>query len=201
MQLFFDFLPLLAFFAAYKLGGMYAATGALMVAMVLLCGLTWLRQRKVGNMMLISTVLALVLGGITLLVRDKAFIQWKLTILDWLFAAGFLLAPRFLGGQTIVQKMMGAQLTLPEHQWRTLNWMWIGFFILVGALNVYVMRNFDEATWVNFKMFGTTGLTLAFVVVQGIWLAGKLPKDAADKSADAATARRDADQPPTDPHN
>jgi intracellular septation protein len=177
MQLFLDFLPVLAFFVAYKLGGIYTATATLMVAMVLLCLVSWLRTGKVSNMMLLSAVLAVGLGAATLLLRDSAFVKWKLTVLDWLFAVGFWLAPRLMGGQTVVQKMLGEQVTLESAQWRHLNWMWIGFFAFVGALNVYVLKHFDEATWVNFKLFGTLGLTLVFVVVQGIWLAGKMPKD------------------------
>ena len=174
MQLLLDFLPVAAFFIAYKVGDIYTATATLMVAMPLLCGLTWLRTGKVGNMLLISTVLALGLGAATLLLRDGDFVKWKLTVMDWLFALGFMLAPRFMGGQTVVQKMMGEQIKLAPAQWHRLNWMWIGFFIFVGALNVYVMRHFDEATWFNFKMFGTLGLTLVFVVLQGLWLSRKL---------------------------
>jgi intracellular septation protein len=177
MQLLLDFLPIIAFFVAYKLGDIYVATAVLMIAMVLLCGVSWLRTRKVSNMMLISTALALVFGTLTLLLRDNRFVQWKLTIVEWLFAIGFLLAPRFLQGQTVVQKMMGEQVKLEASQWRSLNWMWICFFLLVGGLNLYVMYQFDEATWVNFKMYGTLGMTLAFVILQGVWLAGKLPKE------------------------
>lgn len=176
MQMLFDFLPVLAFFVAYKLGGIYVATAVIMAAMVLQAAVQWFRQGKVSTMLLLSTALVLVFGSVTLLVHDKAFIQWKLTVLDWLFALGFLLAPYF-GGQTLVQRLMGSQLSLPERHWRTLNWMWIVFFTAMGALNVYVIYHYDEATWVNFKLFGTTGLTVVFVVIQGIWLAGKLPKD------------------------
>lgn len=183
MQLLLDFLPVLAFFIAYKLGGIYVATATLMIAMVVLCLVAWLRTGKVSNMILLSTILALGLGAATLLLRDSTFVKWKLTALDWLFALGFWLAPRFLNGQTVVQKMMGEQLHLEPAQWRQLNWMWIGFFAFVGTLNVYVLRHFDEATWVNFKMFGTLGLTLVFVIGQGIWLANKLPKESGSDSA------------------
>lgn len=176
MQLLFEFLPVLAFFVAYKLGGIYVATATIMVALVLQSALQWFRQGKVNPMLLLSTVLVLVFGSITLLVHDKLFIQWKLTVLDWLFALAFVLAPYF-GGQTLVQRLMGAQITLPAPHWRTLNRMWIAFFTLMGALNVYVIYHYDEATWVNFKMFGTLGLTLLFVILQGLWLSGKLPRD------------------------
>lgn len=194
MQLLFDFLPILVFFVAYKLGGIYVATAAIMVAMSLQAAVQWIRHRKISSMMLLSTVLVLIFGSVTLLVHDKAFIQWKLTVLDWLFALGFFLAPYF-GGQTLVQRLMGAQINLPEHHWRTLNWMWIIFFLFIGALNVYVIYNYDEATWVNFKMFGTTGMTLVFVLLQGLWLAGKLPKDGeSDTSQPDSPAKPSSDQ-------
>lgn len=176
MQLLFDFLPVLAFFIAYKLGGIYVATTIIMIAMIVQCLVQWLRQDKLSPMLLLSTVLVLIFGGITLLIRDKAFIQWKPTVLNWLFAAGFLLAPYF-GGQTLVQRLMGAQITLAARFWRMLNWMWVSFFVLMGALNIYVLYRFDEATWVNFKVFGMLGLTVAFVILQGLWLASKLPKE------------------------
>ncbi|MGC3980171.1 MAG: septation protein A [Steroidobacteraceae bacterium] len=188
MQLFLDFLPVLAFFVAYKVGGIYVATGTLMVAMVLLVIVQWFRQGKVSPMVLLSAALVLVFGSVTLLVHDKAFIQWKLTVLDWLFALAFLIAPYF-GGQTLVQRLMGSQLQLAEQHWRVLNRMWIVFFIFMGALNVYVIYHYDEATWVNFKMFGTLGLTVVFVILQGIWLSGKLPKD------DASGATSSGDKP------
>jgi intracellular septation protein len=183
MQLLFDFLPVLAFFVAYKLGGIYVATAVIMITMVLQSALQWLQKRKVNPMLLLSTLLVLVFGSITLLVHDKVFIQWKLTVLDWLFALAFLLAPYF-GGQTLVQRLMGAQIKLPAAHWRTLNWMWIIFFTFIGALNVYVIYHYDEATWVNFKLFGTTALTIVFVILQGIWLANKMPKDTEQKTAD-----------------
>jgi intracellular septation protein len=179
MQLILDFLPVFAFFVAYKVGGIYSATATLMIAMVLLCLVSWLRTGKVSNMMLISTALAVGLGAATLLLRDSNFVKWKLTVMDWLFAVGFWLAPRFMGGQTVVQKMLGEQVTLQPAQWQQLNWMWIGFFAFVGTLNIYVLKHFDEATWVNFKLFGTLGLTLVFIVAQGIWLASKMPKEGA----------------------
>lgn len=176
MQLLFDFLPVLAFFVAYKLGGIYVATAAIMAAVAIQAAVQWFRTGKVSTMMLISTLLVLVLGSVTLLVRNTAFIQWKPTVLNWLFALGFLVAPYF-GGQTLVQRLIGQQLTLEERLWRTLNWIWVGFFVLMGALNILVLYRYDEATWVNFKVFGMIGLTVAFVILQGIWLAGKLPKD------------------------
>lgn len=182
MQLLFDFLPVLAFFIAYKLGGIYVATVVIIVAVLIQAAVQWRKQRKLSPMMLTSTVLVLIFGSITLLVHDKTFIQWKPTILDWLFAVAFLVS-QFVGDQPLVQKLMGGQVRLDAARWRTLNLMWVVFFALMGAANIYVLYNFSEDTWVNFKVFGMIGLTLVFVVLQGIWLSGKLAQDEAADEA------------------
>lgn len=181
MQLFLDFLPLLAFFVAYKLGDIYLATKALMIAMVLLCLVNWLRTRKISGMLLTSTLLALVAGGITLELHNAIFLKWKLTLLDGIFALAFLIAP-YVSDKTLVERVMESAIKLEPAQWRILNRMWIGFFTFTASLNVYVLYNYSEATWVNFKVYGTMGLTLVFVILQAIWLASKMPKETASMS-------------------
>jgi intracellular septation protein len=181
MQLLFDFLPVIAFFVAYKLANIYVATFVIIVATVLQVSVHWLRTRRVNPMHLVSAGLILVFGGLTLAIRDTVFIMWKPTVVNWLFAAAFLasLLPRF-GGRPLVQRLMTtaeAELNLSPALWRRLNWMWIGFFLVMGAANIAVFRNFDEETWVNFKLFGMLGLTLAFVVVQGFWIAAQAHHD------------------------
>lgn len=101
--------------------------------------------------------------------------------MNWLFAAAFFASQwRWFGGQPLVQRLMSstdAQLGLSPARWRRLNAMWVAFFLVMGAVNVVVFRNFDEATWVNFKLFGMLGLTLAFIVVQGFWIAAQARQD------------------------
>ena len=196
MQLFLDFLPVVAFFVAYQIGGIYVATGTLMVAMVLLCAITWLRTRKVGGMLLASTILALVAGGVTIALHNPTFVKWKLTLLDGLFALAFFVAP-YVSDRTLVERVMGASIKLEPRQWRVLNWMWIGFFVFTASLNVYVLYNFSEAAWVKFKFYGTMGLTLVFVVLQAIWLANKLPKETEPTAipADAQSSGEPDSQP------
>ena len=173
MQLLFDLLPVLLFFVAYKLAGIYVATAVLIVGVLAQTLLSWIRHRKVSPMLLTSAVLVLVFGGLTLLVHDAVFIKWKPTIVNWLFA-GALLASPFMKGPTIVQRMMGEQMKLePPALWTRLNLMWVVFFLVVGALNLYVAFNFSESTWVNFKLFGLMGLTIVFALAQGFWLARK----------------------------
>jgi intracellular septation protein len=177
MQLLFDFLPVIAFFAAYKLADIYVATLVLIVAVVLQSLVQWLQTRKLKPMHLVSAGLVLVFGGLTLAIHDKTFIMWKPTIVNWLFAAGFLASQfRPFGGKPLVQRLMTsaeAGIDLSEASWRHLNLMWICYFVVLGIANLYVFRNFDEATWVNFKLFGMLGLTLLFIVVQGMWISSR----------------------------
>lgn len=193
MQLFFDFLPLLAFLTAYKIGGIYAATAALMIAMVVSCATSWIRTRKISGMLLTGTAIALVAGTLTLVLHNAAFIKWKLTLLDGAFALAFLLAPSFTG-KTLVERIMGNNIKLEPQQWRSLNWMWIAFFSFIAVLNIYVMYHYSEAEWVNFKTWGTMGLTLVFVAMQAVWLVGKMPKEPETTSTEStATHQSDSD--------
>jgi intracellular septation protein len=175
MQLLFDFLPVLAFFVAYKLADIYVATGVIIIASLLQVAVYWLWKRRVNPMHLVTSGLVLVFGGLTLLIHDKSFIMWKPTVVNWLFAAAFLLSLwRPLSDRPLIQRMFtatGGAPELGESLWRRLNWMWIAFFALMGALNLVVFRSFDEATWVNFKVWGMLGLTIAFIVAQSYWIA------------------------------
>lgn len=172
MQLLIDFLPVIVFFAAYKLAGMYVATGAIIVVMVSQLTIQWLRKRQVSHMLLASTAIVAVLGGITLALRDPIFIQWKVTIVNWLFAIAFL-ASQYVGRENLTQRIMGHAVTLTADIWRQLNLMWVANFAILGAVNLFVVYNFSEAAWVNFKLFGTLGLTLVTAVGQALWIAAR----------------------------
>lgn len=174
MQLLFDFLPVIAFFVAYKLWDIYVATTVIIVATVFQVSVHWMRTRKVNPLHLVSAGFVLVFGSLTLLIKSAEFIMWKPTVVNWLFAAAFLasLWPR-ISDRPLIQRLMGAtgaDIALSPSHWRRLNWMWIAFFFVMGAANLAVFRYFDEETWVNFKLFGMLGLTLAFIVAQGMWL-------------------------------
>jgi len=185
MQMLFDLLPVVFFFIAYKMAGIYVATGVLIVGVLLQTAISWLRHRKVSPMLLTSAVLVLVFGGLTLLIHDATFIKWKPTIVNLLFAGAFV-ASQFMRGPTIVQRLMGENLQLkPESLWTRLNLMWVAFFLVCAALNLYVAYNYSEDTWVNFKLFGLMGLTLVFALAQGFWLARHMERA---EAADAARA-------------
>ena len=172
MQLFIDFLPVIIFFAAYKLYGMYVATIAIILAMTVQIGAQWIMHRKVNKMLLVSGILVALLGGITLALRDPLFIQWKPTIVNWLFAAAFL-GSQYIGKKTLIQRIMGHAIELDPTMWRQLNLIWVANFVVLGAANLYVVYNFDEETWVNFKLFGIFGITILTAVAQAFWIASR----------------------------
>ncbi len=181
MQIFIDFLPVVAFVAAYYLADIYTATGVLMAAMVVQIAYQWFVNGSVTKMVLISAILVWVAGGITLVLRNPIFIQWKPTIVNWLFAAAFL-GSQYIGDKSLTERMMGHAIELESAFWRQLNWMWIGNFAFLGAANLYVVYNYDEATWVTFKLFGMLGLTLLMAVAQAVWIAVRTSEQQAEES-------------------
>lgn len=176
MKLLFDFFPILLFFVAYKVYGIYTATAVAIAASFIQVGAFWWKHRRFENMHLVTLALIAVLGGATLWLQDEAFIKWKPTVVNWLFGLVFL-GSQFIGKAPLVKRMMGSAIQLPEVIWRRLNLGWAAFFVALGFANLYVMYNFDTDTWVNFKLFGLMGLTLAFVIIQAFYLARHMKSD------------------------
>lgn len=182
MQLLFDFLPVIAFFVAYQLTkDIFVATAVIIVATIAQVSIHWVRKRRVNPMHLVSAGFVLVFGGLTLAIREPVFIMWKVTVVNWLFAAAFLVSSlAIFGGRPLVQRLLNAtaaeiQLTVPE--WRRLNLAWAAFFVLLGAANLAAFQLLDEATWVKFKLFGLFGLTLAFLIAQAFWISARTRSD------------------------
>jgi len=177
MKLLFDFFPILLFFVAYKVFNIYVATAVAIAASFVQVGFSWWKTRKVEPMHLVTLVIIVVFGGLTLYLQDEQFIKWKPTVINWLFGFVFL-ASQWLGDKPMIERMMGsnANLVLPEEVWRNLNLSWTLFFFVLGGANFFVMTSFDTATWVNFKLFGMLGLTFLFVILQSVYLARHLPE-------------------------
>ncbi|MBD3670413.1 MAG: septation protein IspZ, partial [Gammaproteobacteria bacterium] len=127
------------------------------------------KHRKVESMHVVTLVLITVFGGATIYLQDPVFIKWKVTLVNWIFALAFL-GSQFIGERNLTQRMMGGAIKLKKDIWTQLNLSWVLFFFALGFINLYVMYNFDEATWVNFKLFGLMGLTFAFVILQAIFM-------------------------------
>lgn len=170
MKFLFDLFPVLLFFAAYKLADIYVATGVAIVATLGQIAWSWFRHRKVEQMLWVSFGIIAVFGGATLLLRDETFIKWKPTVLYWLFAATLLIAA-YLFRKNLIRAMMEKQISLPDPVWSTVNLSWAAFFAVMGVLNIYVAYTYSTDIWVDFKLFGGTGLMLAFVLGQAFLLA------------------------------
>ncbi|MBI5897802.1 MAG: septation protein A [Rhodocyclales bacterium] len=177
MKFLFDLFPIILFFVAFKAFDIYVATAVVIVATIAQIAWVWHRHRKVDTMLWVSLGLVVVFGGATLLLRDETFIKWKPTVLYWLFALALFGSAQFFGKNLIRAMLSQAQMNLPEPLWAKLNLAWAGFFAAMGALNLWVAFNFSTDTWVSFKLFGSMGLMLAFIIGQGVVLARYLPDE------------------------
>ena len=190
MQALAEFAPLVAFFVTYSLRGLYAATAVLMVAMLALLAFDWLRQRRIPPLHAVSTALVLVLGGATLLLHNRLFIQWKPTVLFWLVSVAFV-ASFWIGERTLTQRFLepalAGRVPVSPQQWRRVNGASAAFYALLGALNLAVAYGASERTWVYFKLFGLALLTFAFVALQVLWLSRAAAALAARAPASDAT--------------
>ncbi|OED42376.1 hypothetical protein AB833_06945 [Chromatiales bacterium (ex Bugula neritina AB1)] len=210
MKFLFDLFPLALFLIAYKFSDIYTATLVIIVASVAQVATYWIIHRRFEKMHLVSLALFIVLGGLTLYLRDKRFIMWKPTIVNWLFAAAFA-GTALLSEKSLIQRMLDGQITMAESVWRKLSNAWVLFFIIAGFVNLYFAQAYisaqneltaavpsisteqladldcstgfsdpvkplcesasaREKTWVTVKVFGLMGLTLIFVIGQGIFL-------------------------------
>jgi intracellular septation protein len=207
MKILLDFLPIILFFAAFRyaesdresaaafatdhLG--FAVSGGVVepsVAPVLLAtvvvilatlaqvGFLALRGRRIDMMLWVSLALVVVFGGATIWFHNETFIKWKPSVLYWVMGAAFWISQ--LMGKNLLRLLLGEQLVLPDVVWQRLNVAWVGFFGIMGLLNIWVAYTFSTQTWVDFKLFGGIGLMLLFTLAQGLYLSRHLKDDAAD---------------------
>ena len=152
-----------------SVGGIFSATAILILSSVVVYGVLFVLQRKLEKSQWITLIGCLVFGGLTLAFHSETFLKWKAPVVNWLFAAGFA-ASHFIGDKVLIERIMGHAVQLPAAIWRKLNVAWVAFFIVAGAANLFVAFTFHEI-WVDFKVFGSLGMTLAFLIGQGIYLA------------------------------
>lgn len=176
MKLLLDFFPIILFFAAFKLAGIYVATGIAIVATILQIAYLRFKTGKVEPMQWVSLGVIVLFGGATLIAHNDTFIKWKPTVLYWLMGAALLLG-QLVFKKNLLKTLMGAQMQMPDEAWRLANWSWVGFFTAMGGLNLWVAYNFDTDTWVNFKLFGGMGLMLVFVIGQALFLSRYMKAD------------------------
>ena len=214
MKIFFDFLPLLLFFAVGKYADSNAAwaarfatdhfgfmvsggvvgteeASALLATIVVIIAtgvqITWLlaNRRKVDMMLWMTFALVVVLGGATIWFHNATFIKWKPSVLYWAMGLAFWVSQAIFR-KNLLQTLIGEQLDLPAPVWQRLNFAWIAFFGLLGLLNLYVAYTFTTSTWFTFKAFGVTGLMLVFMLAQGFYISKHLPPEPAAKAPDQA---------------
>ena len=198
MKILFDFLPIALFFGMFKYaeantdwadstatdwlgfmvsGGVVGPAEApvllatVVVIVATLAQIIWLklRGRKVDLMLWVSLGLVTALGSATIYFHSENFIKWKPTVLYWVMGAS-LLVGQLIFGKNGIKSLMGAQMSLPDPVWRKVNFSWVGFFAVMGVINLWVAFNFPTSTWVNFKLFGSMGLMLLFIVAQAFFL-------------------------------
>jgi len=176
MKQFLDFLPLIVFFVFYKLYDIYLASAALIAATALVLVFTWMKYHRVEKMALITFLMVLVFGTLTLVFHNDLFIKWKVTVIYALFALALLISQLVLK-KPLVQRMLGKELTLPDKVWINLNLAWAVFFLVCGLANIYVAFWLPQSTWVDFKVFGITALTLVFTLFSGIYIYRHMPEE------------------------
>ncbi len=172
MKFLFDIFPVVLFYIAYKASGdnFFIATAVMIPASFLQVGLFWHKHRRVETMHVVVLVLVVIFGGLTLILHDAEFLKWKVSIVNWLFGAVFI-GSQFVGEKCLVERMLSSSISVPKPVWLRLNMGWGLFSLALGFLNLYVFKHFDEATWVDFKVYGLIGLTIVFVILQAFYLA------------------------------
>ena len=196
MKQFIDFIPLILFFIVYKLdprtvelaghsvelGGIFSATAVLIISSILVYGVLFLLQRKLEKSQWLTLVACLVFGSLTLAFHSETFLKWKAPVVNWLFAAGFA-GSHFIGDKVLIQRVMGHAVQLPQPIWTRLNLAWVVFFIFSGCANLFVAFTFHDI-WVDFKVFGSLGMTVLFLVAQGVYLARHIHDETPQQSKD-----------------
>ena len=186
MKQFIDFIPLLLFFIVYKIepravdiaghsltfGGIFSATAMLIISSVVVYGILFFKQRKLEKSQWLTLIACIVFGSLTLAFHSETFLKWKAPVVNWLFALVFA-GSHFIGDKLLIKRVMGHALSLPDAVWTRLNLAWIAFFLFCGAANLFVAFTF-QSIWVDFKVFGSLGLTVLFLVGQGIYLSRHL---------------------------
>ncbi len=192
MRTLLDFIPILLFFAAYKLHAwfgvgkdeaMFFATPVLMAATAVQMGIVYALDRKLTTLQKVTLGMILVFGGITLALHDKRFIMWKPTVLYAGMAIALAVSVWWMKSN-FLKSMLGSQLELPDTVWHKLNIAWIGYTAFMSISNAYVATYFSEDAWADFKIWGYV-FPLAFLVAQGFYIAPHLTgADDNDKKPD-----------------
>ena len=156
--------PLLIFFFANAKFNLFVATGAFMVAIVVAMVVSWVVTRHIPMMALVTAVIVLVFGTLTLVLHDETFIKVKPTIIYGMFAA--VLGGGLLFGRSFIAIMFDQMFNLTAEGWRKLTLRWTLFFLGMAMLNEFIWRTQTTDFWVAFKAFGVIPITMVFAMLQ-----------------------------------
>ncbi|WP_281557222.1 septation protein A [Thalassomonas sp. RHCl1] len=192
MHAIFEYLPLVIFFIFYKVFDIYWATASLIATSALQILYYFVKRQPVPTRNWVFFGLIAVFGGLTIFLHDDAFLKWKVTLINGFFALA-LLVSQYVFKKNLIKQFLSEALTLPEGVWNKLNLAWAMFFALCGILNIYVAFNFEQETWVNFKVFGLTGLTFVFAIGSIISLHKHLPEDGLPATEEAQDKQKNVE--------
>jgi len=172
MKVLLDFLPLLLFFGAYSLAGIYAGTAVLMAATCAQMAIIYAIDKKLTVMHKAMLTMIMVFGALTLALHDERFIKWKPTVLYT--AMALVLGVALWGfGKNFLRIMLGSQLKLPDPVWHKLTAAWVPYCLFMAAINGYVAAYWSTGAWMAFKLWGFA-FPLIFMVGQGFYVARHL---------------------------
>ncbi|HGJ5876353.1 MAG TPA: septation protein A [Arsenophonus sp.] len=176
MRQLLDFIPLIVFFIVYKKVDIFYASGALMIATVLSMLANYLIYKKIEKSSLITLVIVIIFGGLTLIFHSDLFIKWKVTVIYAIFSLA-LLVSQFFTQKPLIQRMLGKEIYLANEVWSKLNLSWAIFFAICALVNIYVAFWLPQDVWVNFKVFGLTAVTLIFTILSMVYIYKHLAKE------------------------
>ena len=169
MKFLFDLFPVVLFFIFYKIYDIYVATAVLMAATYSQIVLLYLFKKKIEKILIFTAIVITVFGGMTLFFQNNVFIMWKPSIIYWAFGLTIIVADK-LYKKNLVQMSLGSQVKLENKYWQNLSWSTALFFMFLGFLNIYIAQNFNEDTWVNFKLFGMTALLFIYIILITLYI-------------------------------
>jgi intracellular septation protein len=164
LKLVLDIGPLVLFFAINAKLGIFNATAVFMAAVLAALVVAYVLTRRVEVMPLVTAVVVLIFGGLTLVLHDDLFIKLKPTIIYVLFGGALVVG--LMMGKPLLGIVFDSVFDLTEEGWRKLTWRWALFFFALAILNEIVWRNFSTNVWVSFKLFGVVPLTFLFGAAQ-----------------------------------
>lgn len=173
MQQLLDYIAIFAFVVVYfATRDIFLATAVLMAGVTIQVAAYWLLKKPIGNELKITFWASMLLGGMTVVLRDETFIQFKPTIVNALLASSLIIA-HLWRKVFLIQKMLGKVLNLPDQAWLTLTYGWALGFTFAGVLNLYIAFNFSMDTWVTFRLFGLMGLNITYLIITFSYLGVK----------------------------